>query len=100
MPLTFPSVITTFSTPLERWDEVFHLMPLTFPSVVTEFPGCQSVYVFAAAEGGTVEGQVLVNWDTVPERDAWLANGYTAASMLAELNPPLTAQAKSVERIF
>jgi hypothetical protein len=99
MPLTFPSVITTFSAPLERWDEVFHLMS-AWRAVVTEFPGCQSVYVFASAEGSSVEGQVLVNWDTVPERDAWVANGYTAASMLAELNPPLTAQAKSVERIF
>jgi hypothetical protein len=99
MALTFPSVMTTFSTPLERWDEVFHLMS-AWRAVVTEFPGCQSVYVFVSADGGTVEGQVLVNWDTVSERDAWLANGYTAASMLADLNPPLTAQATSVERIF
>jgi hypothetical protein len=99
MPLTFPSVLTTFSTPLERWDEVFHRMS-AWRAVVTEFPGCQSVYVFASADGPTVNGQVLVNWDTVPERDAWLANGYTAASMLADLTPPLTAQATSVERIF
>ena len=99
MPLTFPSVLTTFSTPLDRWDEVFHLMS-AWRAVVTEFPGCQSVYVFASADGPTVNGQVLVNWDTVPERDAWLANGYTAASMLADLRPPLPAQATSVERIF
>ena len=99
MPLTFPSLLTTFSTPLERWDEVFHLMS-AWRAVVTEFPGCQSVYVFASADGGTVEGQVLVNWDTASERYAWLANGYTAASMLADLNPPLTAHATSVERIF
>lgn len=99
MPLTFPSVLTTFSTPRDRWDEVFHFMS-AWRAVVTEFPGCQSVYVFAAADGGSVTGQVLVNWDTVPERDAWLATGYTAASMLADLDPPLPATATSVERIF
>ncbi len=99
MPLTFPSVLTTFSTPLERWDEVFYLMS-AWRAVVTEFPGCQSVYVFASDDGGSVNGQVLVNWDTVPERDAWLANGYTVGSMLAELRPPLSAATTNIERIF
>jgi hypothetical protein len=99
MPYTFPSVLTTFSTPHDRWDEVFHMMS-AWRALVSEFPGCQSVYVFASANDRTIEGQVIVNWDTVPERDAWLANGYTAGSMLGELNPPVTAHTTSVERVF
>lgn len=99
MPLTFPSVLTTFSTPEDRWDEVFHLMT-AWRATVAEFPGCQSVYLFASAGDGTVEGRVVVNWDTVPERDAWLTYGYTAGSMLGDLDPPVTATTTSVERIF
>jgi hypothetical protein len=99
MALTFPSVTTTFSAPLERWDELFVTLS-AWRATVTEFPGCQSVYVYASADGAVVDGQIVVNWDTVPERDAWLAVGYTAGSLFGELQPPVSSATRSVERIF
>jgi hypothetical protein len=99
MPLTFPSVLTSFKAPLDRWDEVFNVMT-AWRATVAEFPGCQSVYLYAAANGSTVDGQVIVNWDTIVERDTWLAKGYTAQSLLADLQPAVPASTTSVERIF
>ena len=48
MPITFPSVLTIFKAPLDRWDEVFNVMT-AWRATVAEFPGCQSVYMYAAA---------------------------------------------------
>jgi hypothetical protein len=99
MPLTFPSAVTTFSTPLERWDELFYLLA-SWRAAVAEFPGCQSVYVYASSRDGNVDCHVIVNWDTVSERDAWLDKAYTAGTLLAELDPPIAHTTTSAERIF
>jgi hypothetical protein len=99
MPLTFPSVLTTFSTPLDRWDDVFVTLS-AWRAAVTEVPGCQSVYAYASENDSRVDGQIVVNWDTVAERDAWLEHGYTAGSLLAELDPPVTSATTSLERVF
>jgi hypothetical protein len=99
MPLTFPAVLTSFSAPVDRWDELFVTVS-AWRSTVTEFPGCQSVYLYASVIDTVVDGEIIVNWDTAPERDAWLEKGYTASSLFGDLKPPINSATTSVERIF
>ena len=100
LPYVAWSSLSSARIPAERWPLVFASMQ-ALKGHVQEYPGCQKLEAFVAADpGGTIFVHCYTTWDTPEQLEAFMERGYTFERMLADVaeldaDPPLV-----MEKVF
>jgi hypothetical protein len=67
---------------------------------VQEYPGCQKLEAFVAAEGEVFRIHCFTTWDTPEQLGAFLERGYTFERMLIDVADIHSESTRVLEKVF
>ena len=83
----------------DAWPQVYAAMQ-ALKGHVQEYPGCQKLEAFVAAEGDLFRINCYTTWDTPEQLEAFLERGYTFERMLADVVGLGIEQTYVMEKVF
>ena len=99
LPYVSWSTETVALVPAAVWPQVFASMQ-ALKGHVQEYPGCQKLEAFVAAEGDLFRINCYTTWDTPEQLEAFLERGYTFERMLADVAGIAAESTVVMEKIF
>jgi len=99
LPYVAWSTETVALVPAGIWPQIFASMQ-ALKGHVQEYPGCQKLEAFAAAEDGGFRVQCYTTWDTPEQLEAYLERGYTFQRMLIDVAEIVAEETRILEKIF
>jgi hypothetical protein len=99
LPYVAWSSETVVLVPAADWPHVYASLQ-ALKGHVQEYPGCQKLEAFVAAEGGDFRVNLYTTWDTPEQLEAYLERGYTAARMLADVAGLTVLEHRVMEKVF
>ena len=99
LPYVAWSSVTAAFVPEGSWSLVYASMQ-TLKGHVQEYPGCQKLEAFAAAEDGGFRVQCYTTWDTPEQLEAFLERGYTFERMLVDVAGVTVESTRVMEKVF
>ena len=98
-PYVAYSTCTVGSIPAESWPAVYSSMQ-ALKGHVQEYPGCQKLEAFVAAEGEVFRVNCYTTWDTPEQLEAFLERGYTFERMLIDVAEVTAESTRVMEKVF
>jgi hypothetical protein len=99
LPYVAWSSETIAFVPADLWPLVYGSMQ-ALKGHVQEYPGCQKLEAFVAAEGGGFRVVCYTTWDTPEQLEAFLERGYTFERMLIDVAEIVAAESRVLEKVF
>ena len=100
LPYVAWSTETVALVPAGIWPQVFASMQ-ALKGHVQEYPGCQKLEAFVAAEGGDAfRIHCYTTWDTPEQLEAFLERGYTFERMLIDVAEVTAETTRVMEKVF
>ena len=99
LPYVSWSTETVALVPAAVWPQVFASMQ-ALKGHVQEYPGCQKLEAFVAAEGDLFRINCYTTWDTPEQLEAFLERGYTFERLLADLESVDAERSLVMEKVF
>ena len=98
-PYAAYSTCTVARVPAASWPDVYSSMQ-TLKGHVQEYPGCQKLEAFVAADDGVFRVHCYTTWDTPEQLEAFLERGYTFERMLIDVAEIITEPTRVMEKVF
>ena len=98
-PYVSYSSATMAFVPAESWSVVYSSMQ-ALKGHVQEYPGCQKLEAFVAAEGDAFRIHCYTTWDTPEQLEAFLERGYTFERMLIDVAEVTAESTRVMEKVF
>ena len=99
LPYVSWSTETVALVPAAVWPQVFASMQ-ALKGHVQEYPGCQKLEAFVAAEGDLFRINCYTTWDTPEQLEAFLERGYTFERMLVDVAEVTAERTRVMEKVF
>ena len=99
LPYVSWSSLTVAVVPADTWPQVFASMQ-ALKGHVQEYPGCQKLEAFVAAEGDLFRINCYTTWDTPEQLEAFLERGYTFERMLVDVAEVTAERTRVMEKVF
>ena len=100
LPYVSWSTETVALVPADAWPLVFGSMQ-ALKGHVQEYPGCQKLEAFVAAEGDVFRVHCYTTWDTLAQLEAFLERGYTFERLVADVGGDIQLTRSLVmEKVF
>ena len=99
LPYVSWSTETVALVPADAWPLVFGSMQ-ALKGHVQEYPGCQKLEAFVAAEGDVFRVHCYTTWDTPEQLEAFLERGYTFERMLVDVAEVTVESTRVMEKVF
>jgi hypothetical protein len=99
LPYVSWSSETVALVPVGEWPLVFASMQ-ALKGHVQEYPGCQKLEAFVAADDGVFRVHCYTTWDTPEQLEAFLERGYTFERMLIDVAEIITEPTRVMEKVF
>jgi len=99
LPYVAWSTETVALVAADVWPQVFASMQ-ALKGHVQEYPGCQKLEAFVAAEGEVFRVHCYTIWDTPEQLEAFLERGYTFERMLIDVAEVTAESTRVLEKVF
>jgi hypothetical protein len=99
LPFVSYSTMAESVIPADAWPHVYSAMQ-ALKGHIQEYPGCQTMEVFARTSGEGVLLHCYTTWDTPSQLEAFLERGYTFERMLADMEGLEPSRSLLMEKIF
>ena len=99
LPYVAWSSETVAVVPNDAWPQVYAAMQ-ALKGHVQEYPGCQKLEAFVAAEGDLFRINCYTTWDTPEQLEAFLERGYTFERMLVDVAEVTAERTRVMEKVF
>jgi hypothetical protein len=99
LPYVAWSTETVALVPAGVWPKVYASMQ-ALKGHVQEYPGCQKLEAFVAAEGEVFRIHCFTTWDTPEQLGAFLERGYTFERMLHDVADIRAESTRVMEKVF
>ena len=99
LPYVSWSTETVALIPGDVWPHVFASMQ-ALKGHVQEYPGCQKLEAFVAAEGEVFRVNCYTTWDTPEQLEVFLERGYTFERMLTDVAELSVDRTYVMEKVF
>ena len=99
LPYVAWSTETVALVPADAWPRVYGSMQ-ALKGHVQEYPGCQKLEAFVAAEDSAFRIHCYTTWDTPEQLEAFLERGYTFERMLIDVAEVMAESTRVMEKVF
>jgi hypothetical protein len=99
LPYVAWSTETVALVPADAWPRVYGSMQ-ALKGHVQEYPGCQKLEAFVAAEDSAFRIHCYTTWDTPEQLEAFLERGYTFERMLIDVAEVVAESTRVMEKVF